>query len=202
MKKLRRSVFVSGLVGIMSLGLLQIGLVPVVQARTEKTLILEVAQDGRTFALNQVTPGATDVARGDVGVINGNIYPKGTIPPGFDGTFDLDAVPGIGTWRCLIAILAEPPLSGAVTYYFSLGETEEGSEKSMLIVQGLNSHQGPASVPRILAIVGGTGEFSGATGEVREEVIGTNSTGATGFNLRYHFKIKKQAFQAIEKNKE
>lgn len=193
MKKLRLSLFVSGLVGVMSLGVLQIGFAPVVQARTEKTSILDVAQDFRTFRLNRVDPNADpdSFARGDVGVVNGNIYPEGTIPPGFDGTFDLDAVPSIGTWRCLIAVLAEPPLSGAVTYYFSLGETEPGSEKSMLIVQGLNSHLGQASVPRILAIVGGTGEFSGATGEVREEVIGTNTTGA--FNLRYTFTLKKQA---------
>jgi hypothetical protein len=185
MKKLRFSLLAFGLVGIMSIGLLQIGVAPVVQAKTEETLILEVAQDFRTLV------PAPPFARGDVALVNGNIYPGRTIPPGFDGTFDPDAVPDIGTWRCLVAVLAEPPLSGAVTYYFSLGETEPGSEKSMLIVQGLNSHEGPASVPRILAVVGGTGEFSGATGEVREEVIGTNKTGA--FNLRYQITLKKQA---------
>jgi hypothetical protein len=195
MKKLQFSLFALGLVGIMSLGLLQVGVTPVAQAKTEKTLILEVAQDASTLALNQVVPGASfpPFAQGDVALVNGNIYPGGTIPPGFDGTFDPDAVPDIGTWRCLVAVLGEfdLPLSGAVTYYFSLGETEPGTEKSMLIVQGLNSHLGPASVPRILAIVGGTGEFSGAAGEVREEVIGTNTTGA--FNLRYQITLKKQA---------
>ena len=187
MKKLLFVLFTLGLTGSLSLGVFQTA---VVQAKTEKTLILEVAQDSRTIARNRVDPNAVATARGDVALINGNIYPEDTIPPGFNGTFDPDAVPGIGTWRCLIAILAEPPLIGAVTYYFSLAH-EDDSGESMLIVQGLNSHLGQDSVPRILAIVGGTGEFGGATGEVREEVIGTNMTGA--FNLRYEFRLKKQA---------
>ncbi len=192
MKKLQFVLFALGLTGILAIGVLQIGVSPVVQAKTEETFTLDVACDGRTGALNQVDPDATTpFARGDVAVINGNIYPGGTIPSGFDGAFNLDALPGIGTWRCLFASLAEPPLSGAVTYYFSLDPTDHHAEESMIVVQGLNSHAGPASVPRILAIVGGTGEFSGATGEVREEVIGTNTTGL--FNLRYHIKLKKQA---------
>jgi hypothetical protein len=188
MKKLRFSLFTLGLVGIMSLGLLQIGVAPVAQAGTEKTFILDVAQDANTFVLHPVNP-ATPFARGGVGVVTGIIYPEGAIPPDFDGTFDPDAI--MGAWRCVITILAEPPLTGAVTYYFALGETEPGSEKSMLIVQGLNSHF-VGSDPRILAIVGGTGEFSGATGEVREEVIGTNATPGA-LNLRYTFTLKKQA---------
>jgi hypothetical protein len=188
MKKLRLSVFVSGLVGIISLGLLQIGVAPVVQARTEKTLMLDVAQDGNTFVLNPAPPAPS--LRGGLGVVTGTIYPEGTLP---SGATDFDpSTPGIGTWRCVIAILAEPPLTGAVTYYFALGETEPGSEKSMLIVQGLNSHF-VGSDPRILAIVGGTGQYAGATGEVVEEVIGTNATPNGALNLRYTFTLKKQA---------
>jgi len=184
MKKLQFVLFALGLTGIISIGVIQ---AEVVQARTKKTFTLDVACDGRTAAVNQVDPDATTpFLRGDVAVVNGNIYPGDTIPAGFDGTFDPDAVAGIGTWRCLFASLDEPPLSGAVTYYFSL---DQNSEESMIMVQGLNSHRGPASVPRILAIVGGTGKFVGATGEVREEVIGTNTTGC--FNFRYHIKLRK-----------
>jgi hypothetical protein len=186
MKKLWLSLFTLGLVGIISLGVLQLGVAPVAQAKTEKTFILDVAQDGNTFRLNPADPAAP-FARGGLGVVTGTIYPESTIPLDFDGTFDPHA---IGMWRCVITILDESPLTGAVTYYFTLGETKPGSEKSMLIVQGLNSHF-VGSDPRILAIVGGTGEFSGATGEVREEVIGTNATGA--LNLRYTFTLKKQA---------
>ena len=43
------------------------------------------------------------------------------------------------------------------------------------------------------AIVGGTGIYKGASGEVHEEVIGNNKTGA--FNLRFTFRIKKQSLK-------
>jgi hypothetical protein len=185
MKKLQFVLFAL-LTGILAMSVLQTG---IVQAKTKKTFILDVACDGRTAVVNQVDPDATTpFLRGDVAVVNGNIYPGDTIPAGFNGTFNPDAVTGIGTWRCLFASLDEPPLSGAVTYYFSL---DQNSEESMIMVQGLNSHRGPASVPRILAIVGGTGKYVGAAGEVHEEVIGTNTTGC--FNFRYHIRLKKQA---------
>jgi hypothetical protein len=45
-------------------------------------------------------------------------------------------------------------------------------------------------VPRIHAIVGGTGKYDGANGEVREEVLGTNGSGC--FNLRFQFSLKKK----------
>ena len=42
----------------------------------EATLILEVACDGRTSALNRVDPSSTNAAgRGDVGIVNGFIFP-------------------------------------------------------------------------------------------------------------------------------
>lgn len=182
MKRLQFALFVVGLTGIISFGGLRID---VAQAQTKKTFTLDVAGDGRTAVVNQVDPTSpTPFTRGDVAIVNGNIYPGGTIPAGFDGAFDPDAVTGIGTWRCLFASLAEPPLSGTVTYYFAL---EENANESMLIVQGLNSHLGPTIVPRVLAIVGGTGKFRGAAGEVREEVIGTNATGF--LNFRYLIKL-------------
>jgi hypothetical protein len=64
-------------------------------------------------------------------------------------------------------------------------------ERAGLITQGFNAHRFPGSIPVAHAIVGGTGVFSGETGEVIEEVIGKNKTGA--FNLRYYIKFKKQS---------
>ncbi len=58
------------------------------------------------------------------------------------------------------------------------------------LVEGLNSHLLSGSVPRVHAIVGGTGKYEGASGEVREEVIGTNASGC--FNLRFQFSLKKK----------
>jgi len=188
-KKLLLSVFALGLVGITPIVMHQIGVSPVVQAKTEETLILEVACDGRTSVVNRVAPTATTSARGDIGIVNGNIYPEGTIPPGFDDAFDLDAAPGrIGTWVCLNSRGAlAPPRGSAVTYYFALPDFETAG----LVTQGFNSHRREGSIPVDHALVGGTSGFSGASGEVREEVIGTNNTGC--FNLRFVIKIKKQA---------
>jgi hypothetical protein len=163
----------------------------------EETIILDVACDGRTSNVNRVDPSATAAARGDVGIVNGVIYPGGTIPAGFTDTFDLDNPAGgqIGTWVCLNSRGALPaPRGSAVTYYFGLPNFEAAG----LITQGFNSHRREGSIPTTHALIGGTGEYIGATGEVREEVIGTNKTGL--FNLRYYITIQKQAFKK-EKNK-
>ena len=162
----------------------------------EETLILDVACDGRTSNLNRVDPDATAAARGDVGIVNGVIYPGGTIPPGFTDTFDLDNPSGgqIGTWVCLNSRAALPaPRGSAVTYYFGLPNFETAG----LVTQGFNSHRREGSIPVLHALIGGTGDFSGVVGEVREEVIGTNKTGL--FNLRYHITMKKQAFKKMKK---
>lgn len=184
MKRLVLVLFALGLVGI-----LQTHVLPVVQAERTETLILDVAADGRTAVLNRVDPDATTPARGDVGMLNGNIYPGGTIPPGFDDAFDLDLAPGrTGTWVCLNSRGALPPPRGsAVTYYFAMPDFERAG----LVTQGFNSHRRVGSIPVNHALVGGTGKFGGATGEVREEVIGTNKSGS--FNLRFYITIKKKA---------
>jgi hypothetical protein len=52
--------------------------------------------------------------------------------------------------------------------------------------------EGPVSRPTgSVAVVGGMGAFSGASGELTGVAIGTNSTGFP--NLRITFKLKKQA---------
>jgi hypothetical protein len=183
MKKLPFVLFVLGMTGILTIGSLQIG---IAQAKFKKNFILDVACNGSTLALNPADPTAPPFARGDLAVVTGAIYPEGTLPSGVT-TFDPSAPGGIGAWRCLFASLAEPPIIGAITYYFAL---EEDGQESMLMVQGLNSHQWPGSVPRVHAIVGGTGKYDGATGEVREEVLGVN--GSSCFNLRFHFSLKKK----------
>jgi hypothetical protein len=186
---MKKRVLLPLVLGLAAMGLFlthQLGVLTV-QAKTEETLILEVAIDGRTSVLNRVDPSATAPARGDTGIVNGYIFPEGTIPPGDNG-FDLDAPEKVGDWVAVNIRGALPaPRNAAVTYYFAMPDLETAG----LITQGFNSHRFPGSIPVAHAIVGGTGVFSGQTGEVIEEVIGKNKTGA--FNLRYHIKIKKQA---------
>ncbi|NOT56902.1 MAG: hypothetical protein HOP18_20070 [Deltaproteobacteria bacterium] len=165
----------------------------------EEKFTLDVACDARTSNLNRVDPSATTQARGDAGIVNGFIYEGGVLPfDDFNGSFNPDTSPApkLGTWVCLNTRGALPaPRNSAVTYYFGLPDFETAG----IITQGFNSHRRkdatPPTIPVVHAIVGGTGKYLGATGEVLEEVIGVNSTGATGFNLRYHFTIKKQAFK-------
>jgi hypothetical protein len=211
MKKLLISPFVS----LLFLGLL--GLTPLVLAqssaaqdstassaeresqdfldRFDLNFTLDNACDARTFRVNRVNPTATAAMRGDTSIITGKLFTGWTIPEGFDRAFDLDGntAGSIGTWRCIFVALNDPPpgntelpLTGTATYYFEL-------EDGMLMVQGLNSHRTQGSVPRVHAIVGGTGRFKGASGEVREEVIGNNNTGA--FNLRFTFQINKRSLR-------
>ena len=186
---MKKRVLLPLVLGLAAMGLFlthQLGVLTV-QAKTEETLILEVAIDGRTSVLNRVDPSATAPARGDTGIVNGYIFPEGTIPPGDNG-FDLDAPEKVGDWVCVNTRGALPaPRNAAVTYYFAMPDLETAG----LITQGFNAHRFPGSIPVAHAIVGGTGVFSGETGEVIEEVIGKNKTGA--FNLRYYIKLKKQS---------
>lgn len=183
MKKLPYSLLIVGLTGLMTFAGILTG---VSEAKSEKEFTMDVACNGSTLALNPADPVDPPLSRGDVAVVTGRIFPEGTLPPGVT-TSDPNTAGGIGTWRCLFASLAEPPITGAITYYFAL---EENGQESMLMVQGLNSHIFPGSEPRTHAIVGGTGKYAGANGEVREEVLGTN--GSQCFNLRFHFSLKKK----------
>jgi len=105
---------------MLSIGGFQTG---VAQANSKKDFTLDVACNGSTLA-----PPVFPIPRGAVAVVNGNIYPGGTLPT----TSDPNAPGEIGTWRCLFASLAEPPIAGAITYYFAL---EENGEENLLLNQ-------------------------------------------------------------------
>lgn len=183
MKKRSLVLLAFGLTVMLSNSVPSIG---IAQAKSEKNFTLDVACNGGTLALNPADPTDPPFSCGDVAVVTGTIYSGGTLPAGVT-TSNPSAPGGLGTWRCLFASLAEPPLIGAITYYFAL---VENGEESMLLVQGINSHLFPGSVPRVHAVVGGTGKYEGASGEVREEVLGTN--GSQCFNLRFQFSLKKK----------
>lgn len=177
MKRLPFVLIISGLTAILSLGAFWTA---VAQAKSTKTFTLEVACNGMTAGANVSdnfpTPDAALFGpRGTIIIVNGNIYREDSLPT--DGTqFDPNDPNKIGTWRCHFASLGdwpglnEFPLIGAVTYYFQLEPTGYDSDESMIMVQGLNSHTPLGSVDRVHAVVGGTGKFAGATGEVLEQV--------------------------------
>ncbi|UCD68905.1 MAG: hypothetical protein JSW48_02030 [Betaproteobacteria bacterium] len=205
MKRLPFVLFTAGLIGMLSLAAIWS---TDAEADSRRKFTLEVAMNSALGGFNLPDGGIS--GRALVGVFNGNIYPKGTLGKG-DNDFDPTSDGNIGTWRChftglntvalpppIIGLLPMPlvnpsqdfPLTGAVTYYFQLEPTGYDRAESMLIVMGLNSHtlDDNDNVSRVLAVVGGTGRFAGATGEARETLLGRNLSGAR--NLEFRFRLR------------
>ena len=157
----------------------------VTHADTTRIVILDVAFDGATFVLNQVTPGAPAIARGDTFVLNGKVFADGTIPSG--SGFDPNSPGSIGNFVCRgtslfnaaeIAAGAAPFV--ATTQTFLLGG-------SSLVTDGLEAGVSPIT----RAVTGGTGDYAGVGGEVTLDLLGFNVTGFE--NYRFTFELKKQA---------
>src|SRR5437764_4320759 len=153
-----------------------------------RTVTYDVACDARTFRLNK-SGTLLDARRGDSFIVQGKIFPAGTIPAGgtvdAPGSFDLDTAPGsIGTWVCRGNFNSDigDILKGAHPHIFStqLHLFDNGSAFV---------HEGPeGGAPELRAVTGGMGNFMGAAGEVLEEPIGVNRTGL--LNIRHTFRIK------------
>lgn len=157
------------------------------------TLAVEVATDANTFRFGRET-SLPEARRGDTFIVEGKIYPAGTIEPGGSleapGSFDPTTAQGsIGTWvlrgtfnHDFTEILAgeAPFVIGTEYFYFDDGR--------VLVTEG--GHGGP---PQLRTIVGGAGDLSGATGDVTEELMGVNATGL--FNQHFSFRIRKQSIR-------
>lgn len=157
------------------------------------TLAVDVATDASSFRFGRET-SLLEARRGDSFIVEGRIYPAGTIEPGGSleapGPFDPTSASGsIGTWvlrgtfnHDFTEILAgaSPFVFGTQYFLFDDGR--------VLVSEG--GHGGP---PQLRTIIGGAGDLSGATGDVLEEVMGVNATGL--FNQRFTFQIKKQSIK-------
>lgn len=179
MKRIVVSVFAFGLVVLGLAGLphglpSQVGL-QTVQADTGRTINLDVACDCRTFAFNS---GAT-FARGDGFIVNGKVFPAGTLPAGTASNDPND--PGsIGDWICRGTLTgAEEPIAFVTQYHLLAGGA------------GVVSDGTAGELGGRLAVVGGFGSFSGAAGDMTAVPIGTNITGCP--NIRFTINLKKQA---------
>ena len=159
---------------------------PAVRASHDRTLVVDVALDTRTFTYDRgVKPfesNPPDILRGDTFIVNGKVYRGGTIPRG-EGVFSPDEPGAIGDWLCrgvfLVSvdeIMAGAPIHVDTTQLFQLRD-------GTLVTEGV---EGTVTVRR--AVTGGTGRFSGATGQVKQEVLGSNTTGL--FNLRLTFTLE------------
>jgi hypothetical protein len=150
----------------------------------DDTFTIDVACDARTYRQNNVDPSAAGSNRGDTFIVQGKIYPGGTIPKG-NGVFSPDIPGNIGTWICRgtwmvssaeLAAGASPAFDTTQIYLLP-------DESNQLFSEGL---EGPT--PTLRAVTGGTGSALGIRGQVRQELLGTNSTGL--FNLRFTFHLR------------
>ena len=177
----------------------------------ERRFTVDVAMDGRTLRFNR---GITyqEAGRGDTFVLLGPIYAAGTLPSGAASNSP-DAPGSIGAWTfratltfdggvsrgsgleacCGLPAVDTPPLwiqarrgrLGMVDVFNQLGM---GTAHYQFDSGGTLVVDGPVSRPTgVVAVVGGIGAFSGATGELTGVAIGTNSTGYP--NLRISVRL-------------
>jgi hypothetical protein len=175
-----------GLVGGLVLGSAALGAGAVgglagrVSARSgfrRKTLVVEVACLGETWSENVRGNPANDADFRGAYVIEGWIYPEGTIKG--DGFIPREEG-SIGRWFCRGAVLIsasrpEPHTSANTAYYFGRITQDNQFPRHSLHSVGLEGTT-DRSQTSWRAVVGGTGEYLGALGEMGEQLIAFNTS--------------------------
>lgn len=160
------------------------------------TFTVDVAESIVNYQQNDVEPsqGQDVFSPGDTFILQGTIYPGGTLPRG-KANNDPNAPGGIGKYRVRGVFTADfanfekavdglpgaSPEVGLVTEIYSF----DGDGTSIL-TDGIWPNAN-FSARRI--VLGGTGQFRDVVGEINEENIGENNTGFC--NLRITFLVKK-----------
>ncbi len=152
-----------------------------VKAASNDIRIFDVACDCRTGST-----GFFAGTRGDVFIVNGKIFPAGTLPSGTatnDPTQPVNGVAPIGNWMCRGQVsqpfppaIASPYASvpfALNTQYFILNDGRA------LTAEGYTTPTG-----ELLSVTGGIGGFSGAAGSIEEAPFGTNATGCPNFRVK------------------
>ena len=160
------------------------------------TFTVDVAESTVNYKQNDVEPseGQDVFSAGDTVILQGTIYPAGTLPRG-KANNDPNAPGGIGKYRVRGAFTADfanfekaveglpgaSPEVGFVTEIYSFHE-----DGTSILTDGIWPNPN-FSARRV--VLGGTGQFRDIVGEIKEENIGENSTGFC--NLRVTFLVKR-----------
>lgn len=160
------------------------------------TFTVDVAESTVNYRQNDVEPseGQDVFSPGDTFILQGTIYPAGTLPRG-QANNDPDAPGGIGKYRVrgvMTATFADfekavegrpgaPSEVGFVTEIYSFHEDE-----TSILTDGIWPN---ANFSARRVVLGGTGQFRDVVGEIKEENIGENRSGFC--NLRVTFLIKR-----------
>jgi hypothetical protein len=157
-----------------------------------QTFVLDVAIDAHTLGLNNDPTAAGTPKRGTTFIVNGKIYPGGTIPSGV-AAFDPDTAPGsIGTWVCrgvFLADFADIFVNGSAALAFDTTQIFLlSTDGNALFTEGF---EGNVGVTTHRAVTGGTGRYRRVTGTLKQQTIGFNRNGAADglFDLRFTFTI-------------
>ena len=177
---------------VLSIAAASFGFAPLVRAADHKkaaaedavTITLDVAMDASSVRANRPDWSISGPLRGDTFVSGGLIYAGESIPDGdttatFTPSDDsrLGALVARGQYIADGAEIASGARhSVASTHIFML---DEGSG---VVTEGLEGNG-----TEVRAVVGGYGKYSGATGQVKQEIVGSNGT--AGSNLRFTFTL-------------
>ena len=134
-------------------------------------LDIDVACNGGTMAISRAAGSDPDglPQRGDLFIIQGRIYPGGTIDAGLSGPGQEGS---IGTWICRgwffwdVADFAGGAAPHAATTQLYLFDNGDG-----LVSEGIEG-----GMPVLRPVIGGYGAYFGATGAVTEADVETNDT--------------------------
>jgi hypothetical protein len=187
MKRITRMALVLALAGLAGLAIL--GIPGMLKGDEDSsTLSFDVACDCRT--------GATldGGVRGSPFMIQGKIFPSGTLPSGIasnDPTQSVNGVAPIGHWICRGQVAGALPAAVASAYasaptvlntqYYILDDGRAAT------LEGYELPNGGAA----LSVTGGVGGFTGASGAVQfppSVTLGTNATGCPNFRAKFHIR--------------
>ncbi len=131
--------------------------------------------------------------RGSPFWVEGLLFPGGTITS--DSGFIPRIEDSLGTWICRGYFMThvgrpEPHMTTEQQFVFGGIEAPGAMGTEMLITSGVEGRNEPGWVSH-RAVIGGTGKYRGARGEVTQEMIGRNSTvfpwGPNALNFRMTF---------------
>jgi hypothetical protein len=150
----------------------------------KKVLTLDVAVDCRTIV--------SGLNRGDVFIINGKIFPPGTLPSGVasnDPTQPVNGAAPIGDFLGRGQHAFPFPLPVAPAYSSTPGDFATqyfmfDNGRTALTAEGYAFLRGQIPSEVLLSVTGGIARFRGAAGDIHGVILGTNVTGCPNSRAR------------------
>ena len=151
-------------------------------AADTQTVIFDIALDGNSMA-GVGLPSNGPPQRGNTFIINGKLFPYGTLYTGSQQN-NPNAANNIGDFYCRATVANNIPAAPALPELFNT-QIFRFNSQDQLITEGIES-AAPGTI-WTRAVIGGTGIYLGASGSENIQVLGTNASG--GFNERVVFKL-------------